>query len=132
MKTLIDFIMEGAEEATGRDAQLIYNVCLFVDNDRSNYARFCALGDTLVKRYKKGDFDVTTLETSSVVDKLCKIFYDEYVKNTDEPIRLTASNRKVLRKYITAMLLNYMTNEIDLNKEDDDYRMEYSYSDLNW
>lgn len=132
MKTLIEFIVEGAEEATGSAAELIVNVCLAAENDRRGYDQMLALTNTLIKRYKKGDFDVIKLETSSVVDKLCKYFYDEYVKSTDEPIRLTPAIRKVLRKYITAMILNEMRNEIELNKVDIDYLHEYDYDDLEY
>lgn len=132
MKTLIDFIMEGAEEVTGSAAELIVNVCLAAENDRRGYDQMLALTNALIKRYKKGDFDVIKLETSSVVDKLCKSFYDEYVKSTDEPIRLTPAIRKVLRKYITAMILNEMRNEIELNKVDIDYLHEYDYDDLEY
>ena len=119
MKDIKEFIMESNANHT------IFNACMELDNNENIYKeQYWPLVQNLVKKHKSGDFNIETLETSSVVSKLATA-----TLKAAKAGNLSADDRKRLYKFIVGNLLKTISNEgEDLTKEEEDYMIEWDYN----
>ena len=119
MKNIKDFILESNAN------QIIFNACMELDNNENIYkTHYWPLVKNLVKKHKSGDFNIETLESSSVVSKLATATLKSAKAGT-----LSSEDRKRLYKFIVGNLLKTISNEgEDLTKEEEDYMIEWDYS----
>lgn len=119
MKDIKEFIMESNAN------QVIFNACMELDNNENIYkTQYWPLVKNLVKKHKAGDFNIETLETSSVVSKLATA-----TLKAAKAGNLSAEDRKRLYKFIVGNLLKTISNEgEDLTKEEEDYMIEWDYN----
>ena len=119
MKNIKDFILESNAN------QVIFNACMELDNNENIYkTQYWPLVKNLVKKHKSGDFNIETLESSSVVSKLATTTLKAAKAGT-----LSSEDRKRLYKFITGNLLKTISNEgEELTKEEEDYMVEWDYN----
>lgn len=119
MKNIKDFILESNAN------QVIFNACMELDNNENIYkTQYWPLVKNLVKKHKSGDFNIETLESSSVVSKLATSTLKAAKAGT-----LSSEDRKRLYKFITGNLLKTISNEgEELTKEEEDYMIEWDYN----
>lgn len=119
MKNIKEYIMESNANHT------IFNACMELDNNENIYKeQYWPLVKNLVKKHKAGDFNIKTLETSSVVSKLATA-----TLKAAKAGNLSAEDRKRLHKFIVGNLLKTISNEgEDLTKEEEDYMIEWDYN----
>ena len=119
MKNIKEYIIESNAN------KVIFDACMELDNNSDIYKHhFKPLIDNLVKKYKKGEFEIEKLEKSSVISKLCQIVLHKVNGH------LTGEDRKRLTKFVTACVIKGVENEGELNltKEEEDYRIEWDYA----
>lgn len=119
MKDIKEYIMESNAN------QVIFNACMELDNNENIYKeQYLPLVQNLVKKHKAGDFNIETLEKSSVVSKLATT-----ILKAAKAGNLSSGDRKRLYKFITGNLLKTISNEgEDLTKEEEDYMIEWDYN----
>ena len=119
MKDIKEYIIESNANHT------IFNACMELDNNENIYKeQYWPLVKNLVKKHKAGDFNIETLETSSVVSKLATA-----TLKAAKAGNLSAEDRKRLYKFITGNLLKTISDEgEDLTKEEEDYMIEWDYN----
>ena len=119
MKNIKDFILESNAN------QVIFNACMELDNNENIYkTQYWPLVKNLVKKHKSGDFDIETLESSSVVSKLATTTLKAAKTGT-----LSSEDKKRLYKFIVSNLLKTISNEgEELTKEEEDYMIEWDYN----
>jgi hypothetical protein len=119
MKDIKEYIMESNANHT------IFNACMELDNNENIYKeQYWPLVKNLVKKHKAGDFNIETLETSSVVSKLATA-----TLKAAKAGNLSSEDRKRLYKFIVGNLLKTISNEgEDLTKEEEDYMIEWDYN----
>ena len=104
---------------------VIFNACMELDNNENIYKeQYWPLVKNLVKKHKAGDFNIETLETSSVVSKLATA-----TLKAAKAGNLSSEDRKRLYKFIVGNILKTISNEgEDLTKEEEDYMIEWDYN----
>ena len=119
MKNITTYINESNANHT------IFNACMELDNNENIYkTQYSPLVKNLVKKHKSGDFNIETLETSSVVSNLATATLKAAKAGS-----LSKDDRKRLYKFITGNLLKSISNEgEDLTKEEEDYMIEWDYN----
>lgn len=119
MKDIKEYIMESNAN------HVIFNACMELDNDENIYKeQYWPLVKNLVKKHKAGDFNIETLETSSVVSKLATA-----TLKAAKAGNLSSEDRKRLYKFIVGNILKTISNEgEDLTKEEEDYMIEWDYN----
>lgn len=119
MKDIKEYIMESNAN------HVIFNACMELDNNENIYKeQYWPLVKNLVKKHKSGDFNIETLETSSVVSKLATTTLKAAKVGS-----LSSEDRKRLYKFIVGNLLKTISNEgEDLTKEEEDYMIEWDYN----
>ena len=119
MKDIKEYIMESNAN------HVIFNACMELDNNENIYKeQYWPLVKNLVKKHKAGDFNIETLETSSVVSKLATA-----TLKAAKAVNLSSEDRKRLFKFIVGNLLKTISNEgEDLTKEEEDYMIEWDYN----
>ena len=119
MKDIKEYIMESNAN------HVIFNACMELDNNENIYKeQYWPLVKNLVKKHKAGDFNIETLETSSVVSKLATA-----TLKAAKAGNLSGEDRKRLYKFIVGNLLKTISNEgEDLTKEEEDYMIEWDYN----
>ena len=119
MKDIKEYIIESNANHT------IFNACMELDNNENIYKeQYWPLVKNLVKKHKAGDFNIETLETSSVVSKLATA-----TLKAAKAGNLSSEDRKRLYKFIVGNLLKTISNEgEDLTKEEEDYMIEWDYN----
>ena len=119
MKNITTYINESNTNHT------IFNACMELDNNENIYnTQYWPLVQNLVKKHKAGDFNIETLETSSVVSKLATA-----TLKAAKAGNLSSEDRKRLYKFIVGNLLKTISNEgEDLTKEEEDYMIEWDYN----
>lgn len=120
MKNINDYILESNVNKT------MFDVCMEIENNDTIYKQYL---DPLVKNcIKKLDsFDVNKLENSASIDKIIRIGLKETHASID------SNNRKTLRKYVTSIILKLISSNVDINKELEDYMIEWDYyNKLKW
>lgn len=119
MKDIKEYIMESNAN------HVIFNACMELDNNENIYKeQYWPLVKNLVKKHKAGDFNIETLETSSVVSKLATATLKAAKAGS-----LSSEDRKRLYKFIVGNLLKTISNEgEDLTKEEEDYMIEWDYN----
>lgn len=119
MKDIKEYIMESNAN------HVIFNACMELDNNENIYKeQYWPLVKNLVKKHKAGDFNIETLETSSVVSKLATA-----TLKAAKVGNLSSEDRKRLYKFIVGNLLKTISNEgEDLTKEEEDYMIEWDYN----
>lgn len=119
MKDIKEYIIESNVNHT------IFNACMELNNNENIYKeQYWPLVQNLVKKHKSGDFKIETLEKSSVVSKLATA-----TLKTAKAGNLSSEDRKRLNKFIVGNLLKTISNEgEDLTKEEEDYMIEWDYS----
>lgn len=119
MKNITTYINESNANHT------IFNACMELDNNEDIYkTQYDPLVKNLVKKHKSGDFNIETLETSSVVSNLATATLKAAKAGS-----LSKDDRKRLYKFITGNLLKSISNEgEDLTKEEEDYMIEWDYN----
>lgn len=119
MKDIKEYIMESNAN------HVIFNACMELDNNENIYKeQYWPLVKNLVKKHKAGDFNIETLETSSVVSKLATA-----TLKAAKSGNLSSEDRKRLYKFIVGNLLKTISNEgEDLTKEEEDYMIEWDYN----
>ena len=119
MKDIKEYIIESNANHT------IFNACMELDNNENIYKeQYWPLVKNLVKKHKAGDFNIETLETSSVVSKLATATLKAAKAGS-----LSSEDRKRLYKFIVGNLLKTISNEgEDLTKEEEDYMIEWDYN----
>jgi len=119
MKNITTYINESNANHT------IFNACMELDNNENIYKeQYWPLVQNLVKKHKSGDFNIETLETSSLVSKLATATLKSAKAGS-----LSKDDRKRLYKFITGNLLKSISNEgEDLTKEEEDYMIEWDYN----
>lgn len=119
MKDIKEYIMESNAN------HVIFNACMELDNNENIYKeQYWPLVKNLVKKHKAGDFNIETLETSSVVSKLATA-----TLKAAKTGNLSSEDRKRLYKFIVGNLLKTISNEgEDLTKEEEDYMIEWDYN----
>ena len=119
MKNIKDFILESNAN------QVIFNACMELDNNENIYkTQYWPLVKNLVKKHKSGNFDIETLESSSVVSKLATTTLKAAKTGT-----LSSEDKKRLYKFIVSNLLKTISNEgEELTKEEEDYMIEWDYN----
>jgi len=125
MKNIKEYILEGNQD------HALFNACMELDNNTDIYKQqYWPLVQNLVKKHKEGVFDISKLENSSSVDKLCAAC----IKSAK--VTISSDSRKKLRKLVVASLLQTVSNEgEDLTKEEEDYMIDWDYNStdvLNW
>lgn len=127
MKNLKDILL--IQESQDHE---LHEICLQLDHNETVYKQnYWPLVQNLVKKHKKGDFDIKKLEQSMVVGVLIGACMKAAKVNT-----LAGENRKKLRKLVVADLLKTISDEGEtLTKEEEDYMIQWDYNDskvLNW
>ena len=119
MKDIKEYIMESNAN------HVIFNACMELDNNENIYKeQYWPLVKNLVKKHKAGDFNIETLETSSVVSKLATA-----TLKAAKAGNLSSEDRKHLYKFIVGNILKTISNEgEDLTKEEEDYMIEWDYN----
>ena len=119
MKDIKEYIMESNAN------HVIFNACMELDNNENIYKeQYWPLVKNLVKKHKAGDFNIETLETSSVVSKLATA-----TLKAAKSGNLSSEDRKRLYKFIVGNILKTISNEgEDLTKEEEDYMIEWDYN----
>lgn len=119
MKNIKEYIMESNAN------HVIFNACMELDNNKNIYKeQYWPLVKNLVKKHKAGDFNIETLETSSVVSKLATA-----TLKAAKAGNLSSEDRKRLYKFIVGNLLKTISNEGEnLTKEEEDYMIEWDYN----
>ena len=119
MKDIKEYIMESNAN------HVIFNACMELDNNENIYKeQYWPLVKNLVKKHKAGDFNIETLETSSVVSKLATA-----TLKAAKVGNLSSEDRKRLYKFIVGNILKTISNEgEDLTKEEEDYMIEWDYN----
>ena len=119
MKDIKEYIMESNAN------HVIFNACMELDNNENIYKeQYWPLVQNLVKKHKAGNFNIETLETSSVVSKLATA-----TLKAAKAGNLSSEDRKRLYKFIVGNLLKTISNEgEDLTKEEEDYMIEWDYN----
>jgi len=121
MKDIKTYLMESSEN----DNKIIFDACMELDNNETIYKeQYWPLVQNLLKKHKKGEFDIEKLESSSVVAKLCQ----SILKATGGTNRLSKEGRKRLTKFVTGSLIGTVGNEDKLTKEEEDYMIEWDYN----
>ncbi len=121
MKDIKTYLMESSEN----DNKIIFDACMEMDNNRTIYDKqYWPLVQNLVKKHKKGEFNIEKLESSSVVAKLCQAI----LKATGGTNRLSKEGRKRLTKFVTGNLIGTVGDEDKLTKEEEDYMIEWDYN----
>ena len=96
-----------------------------LDNNANIYeTQYWPLIQNLVKKHKSGDFNIETLESSSVVSKLATAILKAAKAGT-----LSSEDRKRLYKFIVGNILKTISDEGEkLTKEEEDYMIEWDYN----
>ena len=119
MKDIKEYIMESNAN------HIIFNACMELDNNENIYkTQYWPLVQNLVKKHKSGNFDIETLESSSVVSKLATATLKSAKAGS-----LSSGDRNRLYKFIVGNLLKSISNEgEELTKEEEDYMIEWDYN----
>ena len=120
MKNIKEYIVESNAN------KVMFDVCTEIDNNDNIYKQHL---DPLVKSCikKLNDFDINKLENSASIDKIIRAG----LKATHTTI--DSNNRKTLRKYVTSIILKLISSNVDINKELEDYMIEWDYyNKLEW
>ena len=119
MKDIVTYITESNANKE------IFNDWIELDNNENIYKeQYWPLVKNLVKKHKAGDFNIETLETSSVVSKLATA-----TLKAAKAGNLSSEDRKRLYKFIVGNILKTISNEgEDLTKEEEDYMIEWDYN----
>ena len=116
MKNINEYIIEAKANAD----ETMFQVCMELENNQDIYKRqLWPLVKSCIK--KIDEFDTETLENSSSVNKLITAALKSIGKKID------SENRKTLRKYIVGLILKLMSCETDINKELEDYMIEWDF-----
>lgn len=119
MKDITTYINESNANHT------IFNACMELDNNENIYkTQYWPLVQNLVKKHKSGNFNIETLEKSSVVSKLATA-----TLKSAKAGNLSNDDRKRLYKFIVGNLLKTISNEgEELTKDEEDYMIEWDYN----
>ena len=114
MKHINEYILESGAVET------MFHACMEVENNQTIYKNHLwPLVKTCCKKVDK--FDCDKLENSSSIDKIITASLKAIKAKVD------SENRKLLRKYMTSIVIKLMGSQINVPKELEDYMIEWDF-----